>query len=174
MAAKKQTSGAKVTSKNTETELVAELANILNETELAEIEIKKGDLKIRVTKHTGHHIVQTSAAMPVAPMPSAAAATATPAPAATENSAAPAKADLSNHPGIVKSPMVGTAYTRPSPDADPFVKVGDSVSEGDTILLVEAMKTFNPITASKSGTIEALLVNDADPVEFGEPLFIIA
>jgi acetyl-CoA carboxylase biotin carboxyl carrier protein len=86
---------------------------------------------------------------------------------------AAAKADVSAHPGAVKSPMVGTAYVRPSPDADPFVKVGDKVKEGDTVLLVEAMKTFNPITAPKSGKIEELLVSDAQPVEFGETLFII-
>ena len=73
----------------------------------------------------------------------------------------------------VKSPMVGTAYTRPSPDADPFVKVNDKVKEGDTIILIEAMKTFNSITASKSGTIRKIIIENAQPVEFGDPLFII-
>jgi len=125
MASKPTSSRAKAASKtSSETSLVKELANILNETDLAEIEMKKGDLKIRVSKHVGGTVMQTMAAPP-------------------------------------------------SPDADAFVKVGDKVKEGDTVLLVEAMKTFNPITAPKSGKIEALLVEDAQPVEFGETLFII-
>lgn len=166
MASKPTSSRAKAASKSSsETSLVKELANILNETDLAEIEMKKGDLKIRVSKHVGGTVMQTIAA----PVPAAAPASA-PSPVAV----APAtKADAGAHPGAVKSPMVGTAYVRPSPDADAFVKVGDKVKEGDTILLVEAMKTFNPITAPKSGKIEALLVEDAQPVEFGETLFII-
>ena len=81
--------------------------------------------------------------------------------------------DLSSQLDAVKSPMVGTAYTRPSPDADPFVKVNDKVKEGDTIILIEAMKTFNSITASKSGTIRKIIIENAKPVEFGDPLFII-
>jgi len=112
-------------------------------------------------------VVQTMAA----PAPVAAA------PAASQPVAAPAAkteaVDAAAHPGAVKSPMVGTVYTRPSPDADSFVKVGDKVKEGDTIVLIEAMKTFNPITATKSGKIEAVLIEDAQPVEFGEALFII-
>lgn len=166
MASKPTSSRAKAASKtSSETSLVKELANILNETDLAEIEMKKGDLKIRVSKHVGGTVMQTMAA----PTPATAPASA-PSPVAV----APAtKADAGAHPGAVKSPMVGTAYVRPSPDADAFVKVGDKVKEGDTVLLVEAMKTFNPITAPKSGKIEALLVEDAQPVEFGETLFII-
>lgn len=147
-----------------QTKLVRELAKILNDTELSEIEMKKGDLKIRVSKHaTGGTVMQAMAAPAVAPM--VAPAVETPAPAN--------KADAGAHPGAVKSPMVGTAYIRPSPDAEPFFKVGDKVKEGDTILLVEAMKTFNPITAPKSGKLEDMLVEDAQPVEFGETLFII-
>ena len=151
-----------------DTKLVRELAQILNETDLTEIELEKGTLKIRVAKGGGQ-IVQTMAAAPVAAAPTSVAASqpvAAPA-AATE------KADAGSHPGAVKSPMVGTVYTRPSPDADSFVSVGDKVKEGDTIVLIEAMKTFNPITAPKSGKIEAILVEDAQPVEFGEALFII-
>lgn len=164
MAAKSTSSRA--TKSSAETSLVKELAQILNETDLSEIEMKKGDLKIRVSKHSGA-VMQTMAA------PSAPAATALSAP--SPESPAPAnKADAGAHPGAVKSPMVGTAYVRPSPDADPFVKVGDKVKEGDTIVLVEAMKTFNPITAPKSGKIEQMLVDDAQPVEFGETLFIIS
>lgn len=155
-----------------DTKLVRELAKILNDTDLTEIEMKKGDLKIRVSKGGGQ-IVQAVAAPAAVP-----AAAAAPAPSASQPVAAPAalteKQDAGAHPGAVKSPMVGTAYTRPSPDAEPFAKVGDSVKEGDTIMLVEAMKTFNPITAPKSGKVEEIFVQDAQPVEFGEVLFIIA
>jgi acetyl-CoA carboxylase biotin carboxyl carrier protein len=153
---------------STDTKLVRELAKILNDTGLTEIEMEKGSLKIRVAKGGGQVVQAMAAAAPVA------AAT----PVASQPVAAPAakteKADASAHPGAVKSPMVGTVYTRPSPDADAFVKVGDKVKEGDTIVLIEAMKTFNPITATKSGKIEEILVEDAQPVEFGEVLFIIA
>ena len=152
---------------STDTKLVRELAKILNDTGLTEIEMEKGSLKIRVAKGGGQ-VVQAMAA----PAPIAAA------PAPSQPVAAPAakieKKDASAHPGAAKSPMVGTVYTRPSPDADAFVKVGDKVKEGDTIVLIEAMKTFNPITATKSGKIEEILVEDAQPVEFGEVLFIIA
>lgn len=151
--------------KSNDISLVRELADILNETDLNEIEMKKGDLKIRVSKGGGQ-IVQTMAAAPMA----------APAPAAAHNApqletvAAP---EAATHKDAITSPMVGTAYTRPSPDADTFVNVGDSVKEGDTILLVEAMKTFNPITAPKSGKVEAVYIEDAQPVEFGEALFVI-
>lgn len=167
MATKPKSSRAKTTTtSSSETSLVKELADILNSTDLAEIEMKKGDLKIRVSKHVGGTVMQTMAA----PLAAAAPAAAAPSPVAVVPAT---KADASAHPGAVKSPMVGTAYVRPSPDADAFVKVGDKVKEGDTILLIEAMKTFNPITAPKSGKIEALLVDDAQPVEFGETLFIL-
>jgi len=152
--------------KTSETDLIRELAEILHETDLSEIEMKRGDLKIRVSKQRGQ-IISAAAAAPLAPAPIA------PSPVAAVNSAAETAPDLGNHPGAVKSPMVGTAYTRPSPDASPFVSEGDSVSEGDTVLLIEAMKTFNPITADKSGKLTKILVGDAQPVEFGEPLFII-
>ena len=156
-------------SASTDTKLVRELAKILNDTGLTEIEMEKGSLKIRVAKGGGQ-FVQAMAA------PASVAATAAPATAPqSQPVAAPStKADASAHPGAAKSPMVGTVYVRPSPDADAFVKVGDKVKEGDTIVLIEAMKTFNPITAAKSGKIEEILVEDAQPVEFGEVLFIIA
>ncbi len=153
---------------STDTKLVRELAKILNDTGLTEIEMEKGSLKIRVAKGGGQ-IVQTMAA----PAPPAAPAAAPSQPVAAP-AAATEKKDAAAHPGAAKSPMVGTVYTRPSPDADAFVKVGDKVKEGDTIVLIEAMKTFNPITATKSGKIEEILVEDAQPVEFGEVLFIIA
>jgi len=152
-----------------DTKLVRELAQILNETDLTEIELEKGTLKIRVAKGGGQ-VVQTVAAAtaPVGAAPIAASSQPVAAPAAKTE-----KADAGAHPGAVKSPMVGTVYTRPSPDADAFVNVGDKVKEGDTIVLIEAMKTFNPITATKSGKIEDILVEDSQPVEFGEALFII-
>ncbi|WP_416879085.1 acetyl-CoA carboxylase biotin carboxyl carrier protein [Litorimonas sp.] len=147
-------------------DLVRELADILNDTDLTEIEMKKGDLKIRVAKGGGQ-MVQAYAA-PQAPTPVQSAP-------ATSSAAAESQEDTASgpHKDSTTSPMVGTAYTRPSPDADPFVKVGDSVEEGDTILLVEAMKTFNPITAPRSGKVEKVYVEDAQPVEFGEALFVI-
>ena len=163
MAAKPTSSG-----KSSETKIIKELADILNETDLSEIEMKKGDLKIRVSKHSGTAIQSFAAPAPMAAAPAPTAPSAAPA-----SAPAPEAAPSADHPGAVKSPMVGTAYTRPSPDADPFVQEGQSVKEGDTILLVEAMKTFNPITASKSGTVTKVLVEDATPVEFGEALFIL-
>lgn len=154
-------------SQASEGKLVRELAEILNDTDLNEIELKKGDLKIRVSKGGGTVMATTVApAMAAAPLHSA------PSPS-IETVPSEKPSDASSHPGAVKSPMVGTAYTRPSPDAEAFVNVGDSVKEGDTVLLVEAMKTFNPITAPKSGKISEILVEDAQPVEFGEALFII-
>lgn len=162
-------SKAKSTSQNSETKLIRELASILEDTNLTEIEMEKGTLRIRVARTAG----------PIMAAPQAYQTAPVSAPLATQAStpsepAAPAQSDPANHPGVVKSPMVGTAYTRPSPDADAFFKIGDSVKEGDTVLLIEAMKTFNPIVAKKSGKIIDLLVEDAQPVEFGEPLFIIA
>lgn len=155
-----------------DTKLIRELAKILDETHLTEIEMEKGALRVRVSREPAPVMMGGGTAMPVAApaMASAPAAAATPAQTAPIADAAPSAAE---NPNAVKSPMVGTAYTRPSPDAAAFVNVGDSVKEGDTIMLVEAMKTFNPITASKSGTISQVLVEDAQPVEFGEPLFIL-
>jgi acetyl-CoA carboxylase biotin carboxyl carrier protein len=145
-------------------ELVREIANLISETDLTEIEVEKGDLKIRVARQiTVAPMVQHVAAAPVAAAPAPVAA----APAAA---AAP---DLGAHPGAVRSPMVGTAYRRPSPGADAFIEVGSTVKAGDKILLVEAMKTFNEIVAPKSGTVTHILVEDAQPVEYGEPLVVI-
>jgi len=151
-------------SAGTETKLVRELAKILNDTGLTEIEMEKGDLRLRVAK--GTNAVAVSA-------PVAAAAPLAGAPIATASAAAPAEPTVSTDEGAVKSPMVGTVYTRPSPDDDAFVSVGDSVKAGDTILLVEAMKTFNPIKAPASGKITKIMVEDGQPVEFGEALLVI-
>lgn len=145
--------------------LVRELAAIINDSGLSEIEVEHGELRLRIAR--------TLTAAPVAHVmhtaPAAVAAVAAPPPAA----APPAAADAASHPGAVPSPMVGTAYLSPEPGAAQFIKIGDSVSEGQTLMVVEAMKTFNPIPAPRSGKIIAILVTDAQPVEFGEPLVII-
>jgi acetyl-CoA carboxylase biotin carboxyl carrier protein len=152
-------------------DVVRELAEILRETELTEIEVERGDLRLRVARE----LTAAPVAMPVqaAAAPVAAAPAPAAAPAAPETPAPTDASDLSAHPGVLPSPMVGTAYRQSSPDADPFANVGDMVKEGDTVLLIEAMKTFNPIVAHKSGKIAEILVEDGQPVEFGEPLFII-
>jgi len=138
--------------------LVRKMADILTETGLTEIEVEHGGLRIKVARNV------TAAAVTYA----APAAHAAPAPAApAAEAAAPARGDM------VKSPMVGTVYLQPSPDAEPFVKVGDKVEEGATLLIVEAMKTMNPIPAPRSGRVIEILVGDAQPVEFGEPLVVI-
>ena len=144
---------------------VKELMGLLEESDLTEIDFQKGDLAISLSKAKAASAVQHVMAPAAAP----AAAAAPSQPVATKES----PADAAAHPGAVKSPMVGTAYTRPSPDADTFVNVGDKIKEGDTVMLIEAMKTFNPIVAPKSGKIEQILVDDTSPVEFGEALFII-
>ena len=146
-------------------ELVRELAQLLNETDLSEIEVEKGDLRVRVAR-TLTATVQVPAAPAFAASPVAAAAPAA-APAPSDAKAAAA------HPGAVPSPMVGTAYRRPSPDAKPFVEIGSVVKAGERILLVEAMKTFNDIVAPRAGTVVAILVEDGQPVEYGEPLLVI-
>jgi acetyl-CoA carboxylase biotin carboxyl carrier protein len=146
-----------------DTEFVRKLAQILHETNLGEIELGDGDKRIRVARPT-----VTVAAAP------AAAAAAAPGAAPTAAGGAPAGGnDLGKHPGAVKSPMVGTAYLAPEPGKPNFVAVGDKVTAGQTLLIIEAMKTFNPIKAPKAGTIMQILVDNARPVEFGEPLMIV-
>ena len=162
MADRKPGAGQK-SGMNIDTALVRELAELLNETGLTEIEVEDDDRKIRVAR--GGMVAAASAApFPTAPAPAAPAAAA---PAAE----APAGDDA--HADALKSPMVGTAYLAPEPGAADFIKVGDSVKEGDTLLIVEAMKVMNPITADKSGTIKAILVANAQPVEFDQPLVVI-
>jgi acetyl-CoA carboxylase biotin carboxyl carrier protein len=143
-------------------ELVRELAQLLNETDLTEIEVEKGDLRVRVAR-TVTATVQVPAAQ-AAPVTMAA-----PAAAAAPVEGKPTAA----HPGAVTSPMVGTAYRRPSPDSKPFVEIGSVVKVGERVLLVEAMKTFNDIVAPRAGTVTAILVEDGQPVEYGEPMLVI-
>ena len=144
--------------------LVRELALLLDETSLTEIEIERAGLRLRVARN-----ISVAATMP---MPVAAAH---PAHVAAPAAAAPAAAaaDISKHPGAVTSPMVGTAYWAPEPGAKPFVEVGSKVSVGQTLLIIEAMKTMNQIPSTRSGTVTQILVEDGQPVEFGEPLVII-
>ena len=146
-------------------ELVRELAVLLAETDLTEIEVEKGDLRIRVAR-----TITASVSVPVAPAP--AAVVAPPPSQAGEVPSAPGKA-AGPHPGAVLSPMVGTAYRKPSPDSKDFVEVGSQVAAGDKVLLIEAMKTFNEIVAPRAGTVTAIFVEDGTPVEYGEPLLVI-
>ncbi len=154
---------------NIDTALVRELAELLNETGLTEIEVEDDDRKIRVSRGAvaaaAPVYAAAPAAMAAAPAPATAAA---PAPA---EAAAPAGPDMTN---AVKSPMVGTAYLTPEPGAAPFIAVGKAVKEGDTLLIVEAMKVMNPITAPRSGTVTAILIETAQPVEFDQPLVVIS
>ena len=142
---------------------IKELAELLSETGLTEIEVETGDMRIKVAR-------QGTAVSGIVPQVAAAPAAAEAAPEPKEAAPAPAPTD---HPGGVKSPMVGTAYLAPEPGSANFVKVGDTVSEGQTILIVEAMKTMNPIGAPKSGKVTQILVSNEQPVEFDEVLMII-
>jgi acetyl-CoA carboxylase biotin carboxyl carrier protein len=144
-----------------ETDLVRELAQLIGDTNLSEIEVQKGDLRIRVAR--------TLTAAPHVQMVAAPTVMATPAATAPVMAAVPTAA----HPGTVPSPMVGTAYRRPSPDAKAFIEIGSVVKAGDKLLLVEAMKTFNDIAAPRAGTITAIFVEDGQPVEFGQALVVI-
>lgn len=147
-------------------ELVRELAKLINETDLSEIEVEKGDLRIRVARRIEAVQVQVAAPAP------AMAAVAAPVPVPGPGGGLDRKAGA-GHPGSVPSPMVGTAYRRPSPEAKLFVDVGSKVEAGDKLLLIEAMKTFNEIVAPRAGTVTAVFVEDGQPVEFGEPLLVI-
>jgi acetyl-CoA carboxylase biotin carboxyl carrier protein len=158
---------------NIDSKLVRELAELLNETGLTEIEVEDDDRKIRVARQftggfisnpmsswdEGYHNAQMGDA----------GATPVPVAAAPAQEAAPAE----SHADAVKSPMVGTVYLAPEPGAANFIKVGDKVSDGDTLLIVEAMKVMNPIHADKSGTVKAILIENAQPVEFDQPLVVI-
>ena len=147
--------------------LIRDLANILNDTDLTEIEVEQDDLRIRVSRAGTPQYVQAPIAAPFAYAPPAAAAAAAPA-------AAPAAAANTRKPeNVVSAPMVGTAYLSPAPDARPFIEVGTVVKEGQTLLIIEAMKTMNQIPAPRSGTVTEILVQDARPVEYGEALVVI-
>ncbi len=142
--------------KTIDQQMIKELAELLEETGLSELEVEQDGLRIKVARN----ITAAIQSMPAAP-----AATSKPAPGKAEEADSAINA--------VKSPMVGTVYRSPEPGAKPFIEVGSKVAEGQTCLIVEAMKTMNPIPAPRSGTVTAILVEDSSPVEFGEPLFIL-
>ena len=141
--------------------LIRELALLLDETSLSEIEIERAGLRVRVARN-----ISVAASVPVSVQPAA------PAPEGPTPAAA-AATDLAKHPGVVPSPMVGTAYWSPEPGAKPFIEIGSKVSQGQTLLIIEAMKTMNQIPSPRAGTVTQILVEDGQPVEFGEPLVII-
>ncbi|MCQ4632430.1 MULTISPECIES: acetyl-CoA carboxylase biotin carboxyl carrier protein [Shinella] len=141
--------------------LIRDLANILNETDLTEIEVEQDDLRIRVSRAGTPQYVQAPIAAPAAYAAPAAAA------------AAPVVVDARNNKNAVTAPMVGTAYLSPAPGSRPFIEVGATVKEGQTILIIEAMKTMNQIPAPRSGKVTEILVQDSSPVEYGEPLIVI-
>jgi acetyl-CoA carboxylase biotin carboxyl carrier protein len=150
--------------KSDDSALIRELALLLDETSLTEIEIERAGLRVRVARN-----ISIAASMPANFQQAAPAA-----PSPVTGSVTPAAvADLAKHPGAVPSPMVGTAYWSPEPGAKPFIEVGTKVSAGQTLLIIEAMKTMNQIPSPRAGTVTQSLVEDGQPVEFGEPLVII-
>jgi len=153
-------------------DLIRTIAELLNKENLAEIEIEQDDFRVRVTRSFAKEVVQV-AAPAYAPAPMAAPAPAASVPAGSVPAAAPSAEDLASNPGTLTSPMVGTAYRAPEPSAAPFVEIGSKVSEGQTVVIIEAMKTMNQIPAHRSGTVTRILVDDAQPVEYGQPLIVI-
>jgi acetyl-CoA carboxylase biotin carboxyl carrier protein len=145
--------------KSSDSALIRELALLLDETSLTEIEIEREGLRVRVARN-----ISIAASVPANFQPAASAAGA---------AAAIDAADVAKHPGVVPSPMVGTAYWASEPGAKPFIEVGSKVSVGQTLLIIEAMKTMNQIPSTRAGTVTQILVEDGQPVEFGEPLVII-
>ena len=149
---------------------IRELAQILRESDLTEIELVDNDMRVKLVRQ----LTVAPMAMPVAaaPSPSAASAAAA-APAPSPSPAAPAAEVDADHPGAVNSPMVGVAYLSPEPTSAPFVTIGSKVTQGQTLMLIEAMKTYNQIKAPRAGTVTRILVESGTPVEFGEPLMIV-
>lgn len=140
---------------NADSALIRELAALLDETRLTEIEIERAGLRVRIARTATINAI----APPIAAMPAA--------------GAAPSGVDAALHPGMVPSPMVGTVYWSPQPGAKPFVEVGSKVKAGDTLVIIEAMKTMNQIPSPRSGTVTEILIEDGQPVEYGEPLVVI-
>lgn len=144
--------------------MIRDLAALLDETNLTEIEIERAGLRVRVARN-----ISVAAAVPAAYQAAPGAA----APAQAVAAAGSTSADIAKHPGMVPSPMVGTAYRASEPGAKPFIDVGSKVKVGDTLIIIEAMKTMNQIPSTRAGTVTQILVEDGQPVEFGEPLVII-
>lgn len=166
-----------MTKPSVDQDLIRAIAELLNKENLAEIEIEQDDFRVRVTRSFAREVVQMAAPAYAPQMAAPAPAPAAPAsgvPAGSVPAAAPAAAeDLAANPGTLTSPMVGTAYRSPEPGKPSFVEVGAKVSEGQTVLIIEAMKTMNQIPAHRSGTVTRILVEDAQPVEYGELLVVI-
>lgn len=154
----------KTSPKTDERDLIRDLATLLDESNLTEIEVERSGLRVRIARN-----ITVAASVPVAPVVAAAPAT----PAAAPTPASAPIVDVAKHPGMVPSPMVGTAYLASEPGAKPFIEVGTKVKAGDTLLIVEAMKTMNQIPSPRTGTVTQVLVEDGQPIEFGEPLVII-
>ena len=161
-----KTSAPKLKNDEIDTALVRGLADILNDTDLTEIEVERGDLKIRVAR-------EITMAAPVQYAPAPVAHAPAPAPAAPASMPSDPATIVARQGEEVKSPMVGTAYLQASPEAPPFVQPGDKIKKGQTLLIVEAMKTMNPIQSPRDGVVVEVLVGDAQPVEFGEPLVLL-
>ena len=161
-ASKQESKKSEMSKSGVDQELIRQLAALLTETDLSEIEIETDNLKLRVARQIAPTVAHVAA--PAAHAPAA--------PAAAAPAAAPADSGAA-HPGAVPSPMVGTAYLAPEPGAPVFVQPGSNVTEGQTVLIIEAMKTMNHIPAPRSGKLTRVLVDDGQPVEFGEPLFVI-
>jgi acetyl-CoA carboxylase biotin carboxyl carrier protein len=160
MARQPEDSASSKSASSNDSELIRELATLLDETNLTEIEIERAGLRVRVARNVS--IAAAAPAVAQAAVPASVAA------------AAPvAGSDISKHPGAVPSPMVGTAYWASEPGAKPFIDIGSRVKVGDTLMIIEAMKTMNQIPSPKAGTVTQILVEDGQPVEFGEPLVII-
>jgi len=157
---------ASETAMRVDTEMVRQLTQLLNEGDLSEIEVQDGERRIVVKRQAA--VTALAAPAAPAPVPATAPATAAAPPPPPATAASPA-----DHPGAVKSPMVGTVYLSGEPGAKPFVAPGDKVGAGDTLVIIEAMKVMNPITAPKAGTVAQILVENAQPVEFDQPLVII-
>ena len=154
-------------------DLIRAIAELLNKEDLAEIEIEQENFRVRVTRSYPNEAVTYAAPQQYMPAPQQ-AAPASIAPAGSVPAAAPVAAeDLASNPGTLTSPMVGTAYRSPEPGKAAFIEVGAKVTEGQTLLIIEAMKTMNQIPAHRSGTVTRILVQDAQPVEYGEPLVVI-
>jgi acetyl-CoA carboxylase biotin carboxyl carrier protein len=153
---------------NVDVEFVEALGGILTRLDLAEVEVERDGLRVRVTRHST--AAQTYVSGPALSPPAGVIA---PPPTTMASIPVAVETPAVDHPGAVKSPMVGTAYRRASPDAKPFIEVGSQVKAGEKILLVEAMKTFNEIVAPRAGTVTLILVDDGQPVEYGQPLVII-
>jgi acetyl-CoA carboxylase biotin carboxyl carrier protein len=160
-ATAKSKSEAKSDTRSGDSALIRELALLLDETNLTEIEIERAGLRVRVARN-----ISITGAMPAGVGTAASAA-------AIASAAAAVVGDVAKHPGVVPSPMVGTAYWASEPGAKPFIEIGSKVSVGQTLLIIEAMKTMNQIPSTRAGTVTQILVEDGQPVEFGEPLVII-